>query len=52
MQCGILGESASDGVVLGYNLADGSTKRVDMSLTVPGGGVSRPDAGSIVDVWL
>jgi hypothetical protein len=50
--CGIGGESAPDGVILGYDLADGSTKQVDMSLTVPGVGASQASSGWIVDVWL
>ena len=51
-QCGIGGESAPDGVVLGYDLANGSTKQVDMSLTVPGVGAPQPNSGWVVDVWL
>ena len=51
-QCGIGGESAPDGVILGYDLANGSTKQVDMSLTVPGVGAPQPNSGWIVDVWL
>jgi hypothetical protein len=50
--CGIGGESAPDGVILGYDLANGSTKQVDMSLAVPGVGAPQSNSGSVVDVWL
>jgi hypothetical protein len=51
-QCGPGGESTPDGLIVAYDLAGGTTKRVDMTDTVPGVGAPQPSTSTVIDVWL